>query len=509
MTLLRVEGVTKRYGGTVALDRVDFVAHAQSVNVLIGENGAGKSTLMRILAGVEKPSAGRVLLDDEPVSFDSVQAAAAAGIAIVHQELNFCPNLTVAENIFLDAGSETGKLMLNHGQERDAARALLRRLKHDIDPKTPMGELRIGQQQIVEIAKSLRKECRLLILDEPTSALSAAEVEVLFEVINELKRAGVAIVYISHRLEELLAIGDFITVLRDGRVVDHTKASKASLQWIVDRMLGEEGRIERSRPQESVAGPNVLEVRNLANSAALGAPMRDISISFRAGEITAIYGLLGSGRTAMMETICGSREAERGSVLLDGEPLDKLGIAERVERGILLVPEDRQRDGLFDNLSVGRNISLADLSSFLRFGSISVRSELASIRQMIAKLGIKTQSPAVPIQALSGGNQQKVIIGRSLMAKPRAILLDEPSRGVDVGARAEIFATMDRLAKEGLTVIFTTSDVLEARAIADRVIVLTNGRIEADVRASECDEQTLVAAANASGQKLEEMAELT
>lgn len=495
MTLLRVEGVTKRYGGTLALDGVDFDVHAGAVNVLIGENGAGKSTLMRILAGVEQPTSGKILLDGAPVTFDSVYAASSLGIGIVHQELNFCPNLTVAENIFLGARKYRNRLTLDRKSELVEARSVLARLEQAIDPETPMGALRIGQQQIVEIAKALFEECRVLILDEPTSALSASEVEVLFRIIAELKRAGVAIVYISHRLEELLRIGDHITVLRDGRVVDGIAASQASLPWIVDRMLGENGQIERHAGNRS-AGATTLEVRGLTVKAGGRNALQDVSCSFRAGEITALFGLLGAGRTELLEAICGVRAPHEGSVALNGVAIDRLGIAERVRKGLLLVPEDRQQEGLFANLSVGANITLSDLRSFVSMGAISPKREAASINSMISRLGIKAPSPELPIGTLSGGNQQKVVIGRSLMADPAVIVLDEPSRGVDVGARAEIFATMERLAENGLAVIFATSDVLEATAIADRVVVMSAGRITADLRATETDEHELIGAAN-------------
>jgi erythritol transport system ATP-binding protein len=495
MTLLRVEGVTKRYGGTLALDSVDFDVHAGAVNVLIGENGAGKSTLMRILAGVEQPTSGQILLDGSLVSLDSVYEASTLGIGIVHQELNFCPNLTVAENIFLGARAYRKRLTLDRKSELAQARSVLARLEQDIDPETPMGELRIGQQQIVEIAKALFEECRVLILDEPTSALSAVEVDVLFRIIAELKRSGVAIIYISHRLEELLRIGDYITVLRDGRVVDRTVASAASLPWIVDRMLGENGQIER-RTSARNAEATTLEVRGLTLTTKSRVALRKVSCGFRAGEITALFGLLGAGRTELLEAICGVRCPQEGSVLLNGVRLDGLSIAERVHKGLLLVPEDRQQEGLFANLSIGANMTLSDLRSFLRWGKISQKQESVAVKQMVARLGIKAPAPQLPIGTLSGGNQQKVLIGRSLMADPAVMVLDEPSRGVDVGARAEIFATIERLAEEGLAVIFSTSDVIEATSIADRVIVMSAGEITADLRASQTDEHELIRAAN-------------
>lgn len=498
--LLEARGVSKRYGATVALDSVDFSVRAGEVSVLIGENGAGKSTLMRILAGVEQPTSGQLLLDGEEVAFANVREASARGIGIVHQELSFCPNLSVAENIFLNPRSSSrdkgSQLLLAPTKEIAAARALLERLEQPIDPTVRMGDLRIGQQQIVEIAKAVAEECRVLILDEPTSALSDPEVKVLFRLIEDLKRAGVAIVYISHRLEELLKIGDTITVLRDGKLVDRAPVAQASLEWIVERMLGELGRPAR-KSARNAPGPEVLTLDNLhLNSGNVS--YRGLSASFRAGEITAVFGLLGAGRTELLEAISGLRPIKSGTILLNGDPIEGLLVAHRVRKGLLLVPEDRQRDGLFPNLTVGRNIGISDLRQAMSASGISRRRETSVIARMMQRLGVKAASGEADIASLSGGNQQKVVIGRSLLPGPSAILLDEPSRGVDVGARAEIFSTMQQLADDGLAVVFATSDVIEALAIADRILVVAGGTITADTPAHLTDEPTLIRAANAS-----------
>lgn len=498
--ILHAQGVGKRYGGVVALAGVDFAVEAGAVNVLIGENGAGKSTLMRILAGVEQPGEGVLLFDGSPVAFASVRDAAARGIAIVHQELNLCPNLSVAENIFLTRTVAGKGPLLDKAGERRAARALLDSLDQKFDPDTPVSALRVGQRQVVEIAKALAGDCRVLILDEPTSALSAAEVETLFATIGKLRSAGVAIVYISHRLEELLRIGDRITVMRDGRIVDTAPVAHASLPWIVERMLGDAGRIERA-DMPAAPGPVVLSLEGLSQARSDGAaPLDCVSADFRAGEITAIYGLLGAGRTELFEAVCGARSLAAGSVRLKGVPLDRLDIADRVARGVLLVPEDRQGEGLFANLSVGGNIGLADLVRFTRAGLISRSREIKAIDWMLRRLTVKAPSAEAPIGALSGGNQQKVVIGRTLMPGPAALLLDEPTRGIDVGARAEIFATMQQLAAEGMALIFSTSDQAEARTVADRILVMANGRITLDVPAADADETLLIQAANAAAQ---------
>jgi erythritol transport system ATP-binding protein len=495
VAVLRAEKISKAYGGVLALDGVDFDVHAGAVNVLIGENGAGKSTLMKILAGVDQPTAGRLLLDGRPVRFLSVREAAAAGVGIVFQELNLCPNLTVTQNIFLGRDLTVTPGVLDPGGERAKARAVLSRLAHAIDPDALVGTLRVGEQQIVEIAKALVDDARVLILDEPTSALSAAEVEVLFGVIGELKQAGVAVIYISHRLEELMRIGDHVTVLRDGRLQASKPASAVSVAWIVEQMLGDKVR-DRPRRSYSSAGEVVLTVEGLGVPRPGGGWLvDDVSTRFRAGEVTALYGLLGSGRTELLEGLCGARPAQ-GSVVLAGEEISGLSLADRCERRLRFAPEDRQRDALFHNLSVGGNLGLSSLWAFARRGVIDGRRERSAIEAMMARLGVKAASPQVPIGALSGGNQQKVVIGRSLMTDPLVLLLDEPSRGVDVGARGELFETMRGLADQGMAVVFATSDLLEARAVADRVLVMAGGRLTADLAIGQASEAALVAASN-------------
>jgi len=492
---LRAEGVVKSYGATRALRGVDFAVRAGAVNVLIGENGAGKSTLMRILAGVERPGAGRLLLGDTPVAFASVRDAARQGIGIVFQELNLCPNLSVVENIFLGGPlRRTG--LIDRAAERARAQAVLARLGATIDPDTQVGSLRIGQQQIVEIARALAEDARILILDEPTSALSGGEVAALFEVIGELNRAGVGIVYISHRLEELMRIGDYITVMRDGAVVASAPAADVSVPWIVAQMLGDAA-MPTARPASAAApGVAVLEVEDATVRRPGGGTLVDgVSLTLHAGEIVAIYGLLGAGRTELFEYLCGAR-AGTGPIRLNGEAIEAMSLVKRIEKRLLLVPEDRQREGLFPNLKVGGNLSLAVLKRLAPRGLVSGAAERGAVDSMIGRLGIKARSGETPIGALSGGNQQKVVIGRCLMRGPAALLLDEPSRGIDIGARAEVFDTMRTLSVEGVAIAFTTSDLIEALAVADRIVVMANGRVTADLPVAEADQGRLVSAAN-------------
>ncbi len=496
MIPLRAEKIVKAYGATTALDGVDFEVHAGKVNVLVGENGAGKSTLMKILAGIEQADSGRLLLNGSEVRFRSVRQAAARGIAIVHQELSLCPNLNVAENIFLTQHASGRRLRTDRSGERKKARELLARLGQSIDPETPVSALRIGQQQIVEIARALAGKMRVLIMDEPTSALSATEVEALFSTISELKLAGVAIVYISHRLEELFRIGDIITVLRDGRLQASATMSEIDLAWILERMLGK-SQVSERRTRPGRKGDVILAARGLHCRRSDGMALVDhVSAEFHAGEITALYGLLGAGRTELLELIFGSRRGA-GSVTFNGSELGRLKLADRVKRKLLFVPEDRQREALFRNLSVGENLSITHLRKLSPLGVVSSGRENAAVRLMIKRLGVKTQSQDSAITALSGGNQQKVVIGRCLMPGPKAILLDEPTRGIDIGARAEIYETMRVLAAEGIAVVFSSSDMAEVLALADRILVMAGGRLTADLDTNSATEAVLVRAANA------------
>ena len=492
--LFSARNITKAFPGTVALNDVSFDVFDGAVNVLIGENGAGKSTLMKIMAGVEQPTLGTLLLHGTPVYFSSIRDAARQGIGIVFQELNLCSNLSVTENIFLGRDLTIGGVHIDRRAQRDKAQALLKRLEHQIDPDTLVADLMIGEQQIVEIAKALAEDARVLIMDEPTSALSSSEVEVLFRVMGELKREGVAIIYISQRLEELMRIGDHFTVLRDGRLAASAPRAEVSIPWIIQKMLGSED-VARTRPPARPAGDVVLKVRDLTLKSTVGKhALDDISVSFRAGEITAIYGLLGAGRTELFESLYGLRREAKGTVVLNGRNLERLGVTDRIREGLLLVPEDRQRDGLALNLSVGGNLGLASLKRFTRLFSISPVRERPLLGEMVAQLQIKTASHDAPITSLSGGNQQKVVIGKSLLTQPRALLLDEPSRGIDIGAKAEVFATMRDLADQGLAVVYSTSDLKETHAIADRILVMAHGRISADLRAADATDEMLVLA---------------
>ena len=472
---------------------VDFEVRRGAVNVLIGENGAGKSTLMKILAGVIPPTSGRLLLNGKEVRFNSVRDAARHGIGIIFQELNLCPNLSVAENLSLVDPPTRFGFHIDRARQVDKARALLARLEQPIEPTALADDLRIGQQQIVEIAKSLAADVDILIMDEPTSALSAPEVEVLFGIIRDLKAHGVAIIYISHRLEEILRIGDYVTVLRDGRYQAHALVKDISVEWMVEQMVGPSGaaaQIELAAT-EKVA----LSMQDVTLPRAAGGFFVDhVSLNVQAGEVVCIYGLLGAGRSELFECLMGMQPASRGRVELEGRDLSGQTIGSRIRHGLVLVPEDRQREGLVQTMSVRANLTLASLGRFARLFTISDADERAEARRTIQRLTIKVSSPEVEVTALSGGNQQKVVIGKGLLTEPHLILLDEPTRGVDVGAKAEIFRVMRRLARDGLGIVFSTSDLKEALGNADRVVVMSSGRISGDFARAEATETAVIAA---------------
>lgn len=499
--ILRLEDVTKVYSGIVAVRHADLSLRRGAVNVLVGENGAGKSTLMRIIAGVEKPSLGRILLDGKEVEFHSPADAQRHGIGMVFQELNLFGNLSVAENIFATRELTRGFRGIDHGAQVERATGFLDRLDAGIDAETLVEDLPIGQQQLVEIAKAISLDTRILILDEPTSALSAAEVDVLFKVIRELKAQGVAIVYISHRLEELMRIGDYITVLRDGQITGHAMVKDIDTKWIVRSMIGSDAKdfaksIAHRLGEEAFRAEDICLPRRTG-----GLAVDHVSISLRAGEVLGIYGLMGAGRSEFFECVMGQHRHSSGRVFVDGTEVDATDTAGRISAGLALIPEDRQREGLVQALSIASNLTLASLDRFVRFGFHIVGApEQASIEAAIRDLSIKAPNPDFEVTSMSGGNQQKVVIGKALMTKPKVLLMDEPSRGIDVGAKADVFRTMRRLAGEGLAILFSTSDLEEVMALSDRIAVMSNGRLVTVVGRADATEEMIVKA-SAEGHK--------
>ncbi|MGS0740891.1 sugar ABC transporter ATP-binding protein [Glaciimonas sp. GG7] len=502
--VLRVEDVTKVYPGTIALKNASFAVRQGAVNVLVGENGAGKSTLMKIIAGVEQPTIGRVMIGDTEVHLNSIDDAVAHGIGIVFQELNLFPNLSIAENIFISREITGRACHINTAEQERLATELMVRLEHPINPATLVGELRIGQQQIVEIAKALSKNARILIMDEPTSALSATEVDILFRVIAELKSQGVAIVYISHRLEELIRIGDYITVLRDGRITGSQSMKNVDVKWIVRQMVGADTR-DFSRATDHTLGPEILSIKNVClRGKTQGYLVDHVSLTLRVGEIVGIYGLMGAGRSELFECIFGLHAHAQGEIALNGQALAGKTVAQRIGHGMALIPEDRKAEGLVSGLSISSNLTLSSLHDFATGFHIRAEREQGAIRSFIQQLAIKVANPALEVSSLSGGNQQKVVIGRALMTNPKVLLMDEPSRGIDVGAKADVFKVMRDLAFKGLGILFVTSDLDEVMALSDRIIVMSNGRVTAEFECEAATRDALVKASAMGHNTIEE-----
>ena len=489
--VLQAVDIAKTYGVTRALKGVNFEVRRGKVTVLFGENGAGKSTLMKILSGVEKPTAGQLILDGEPINLESTNDAVERGISIIHQELNLASNLSVRDNIFIGREIRTRTGAIDYGKEREITEQLMTRLEEDIPPNTLVQDLRVGQQQVVEIARALAADARILIMDEPTSALSATEVEVLFKVIRELTSHGVAIVYISHHLEEALEIADYAVVFRDGELVATEEAANVDLGWVVRQMVGREADYDfRDEPRDfgdvalSIQGVTVAEPdtgRVVVN---------DVSLDVREGEIVCLYGLMGAGRTELMEALAGRDPISGGRVLLGDQDMADLNIQDRIAIGMGLVPEDRQRDGLVQMMTVSKNMSLASLLQTVKNLFIARKVERENVDRQIKDVRVKTAGQDALITSLSGGNQQKVVIGKILLTNPKVILLDEPTRGIDVGAKGEIFALLFREARKGLAVLYVTSEVGEAITASHRLIVMSKGRLirEFDPRTATRDD---------------------
>lgn len=491
--ILTTENITKVFPGTVALEDISFNVHKGKVNVLIGENGAGKTTLMKILAGVEQPTSGKIILDGSEIQLHSPLDANRLGIGIIYQELNLCANLSVVDNIFL-AREKTRNGLIMHKSEEKRARELVKKLEQKIDPDVLLGDLRLGEQQIVEIAKALAQDVRILIMDEPTSALSASEVEVLFRIIRELKSHGVSIIYISHKLEELLQIGDYITIIRDGRKVAEEESKKVNVSWMIEKMVGRNPAALFTRKEREL-GEVLLKVKDMTLPRVGGGYVLDhISFELCEGEILGFYGLMGAGRSDLVDCLAGARPLATGRIWLDGKPVTVSTISGRIQSGFVLVPEDRQRYGLVPTLSVMHNMLLASLKKYLKGAFLAPIQEKSATDSQIKDLSIRVANSRQLITSLSGGNQQKVVVAKGLLTYPKVLLLDEPTRGIDVGAKSEIFEIMNRLAEQKYGVIFVSSELKEVLAMSDRILVMSKGKITGEFTHKGATEEKLVAA---------------
>jgi ribose transport system ATP-binding protein len=498
--ILSVRGVTKRFPGVVALSDVSLEVEPGELHAICGENGAGKSTLMKILAGVIGDFEGEVLLRGQPARFADTRAAEDAGIGIIHQELNLVEQLSAAANIFLGREKRGAFGWLDHRAMQRFAGQALAELECQIDAVAPVSTLRVGDQQLVEIAKALSRESEVLIMDEPTSALTESEVARLFRVIERLRGRGVTILYISHKMDEIFRLADRVTVLRDGRHVRTLQRAATTPREVTHLMVGRE--IEATHVGAGrQPGDVVLAVEGLSLAwpgHARAWRLKDINFSLRRGEIVGIAGLMGAGRTELLECLFGASSlAPSGRVTLDGRDVRFRHPAEAREAGIALVTEDRKRLGIFAQMSVGENITVCTLDQAAAGGLLVRTRERQIAERVVGQVNVKTSGTAAAITSLSGGNQQKAIIGRWLLTKPKVLLLDDPTRGIDVGAKAELYQLIDRLCREGLGVIVTSSELPELLTLCDRILVLCEGRLTGEFSRAEATEHAIMEAATA------------
>ena len=505
--LLEMKGIVKKFGGVRALDGIDIKIKAGECVGLCGENGAGKSTLMKILSGVYPHGTwdGEILWDGKPLIAQSVRDTEAAGIVIIHQELMLVPELSVAENIFMGHELTLPGGRMNYPAMYRRADELMRELNMpDINVALPVMQYGGGHQQLVEIAKALNKKARLLILDEPSSSLTSSEIAVLLKIIKDLKTKGVACVYISHKLDEVAEVCDTISVIRDGKHIATTPMQALDVDQIITQMVGRE--ITTMYPtRDHEIGEVIFEARHVT-CFDVDNPKRkrvdDVSLSVRRGEILGIAGLVGAGRTELVSALFGAYPGRHeGEVFMHGAKVDTGTPLKSIRLGLCMVPEDRKQHGIVPDLSVGQNITLTVLNDFSRRTRIDAESELKTVQDEIVRMQLKTASPFLPITGLSGGNQQKAVLAKMLLARPKVLILDEPTRGVDVGAKAEIYRLISELARQGVAVIMVSSELAEVLGVSDRVLVIGEGKLRGDfVNQNLTQEMVLAAAINQSPQ---------
>ncbi|HEY3322165.1 MAG TPA: sugar ABC transporter ATP-binding protein [Planctomycetota bacterium] len=489
--LVRIEHITKSFGGVHALTDVSFCIEPGEVHALCGENGAGKSTLIKTLAGSCIPDHGQISFADAPLRLGSVRASEAAGVAVIHQESTAFPHLNAEDNIFV--GREPrwmGGLLLDRRRMREGTRKVLAGLGEQIDQNVPVGELPVAQRQMIGIARALQSRCRLLILDEPTASLSARETTVLFRVIRQLRSEGVSLLYVSHRMEEIFDLANRVTVLRDGRFVDTLPIADVTRDGLIRLMVGRDlSTVPAPGEHAAAAGQRtVLEVRKLCRANVF----EDISFSVQAGEVVGLAGLVGAGRSEVARAVFGVDRYDSGSVVVNGRPLPRGSVRAVVRHGVALVPEDRQHLGLVLPMSVGDNLTMAVLDSLTRFGLRSHIRELTLAEKLMKDLSVRAASAAVPAETLSGGNQQKLVLGKWLAAAPKVLILDEPTRGVDVGAKAEVHKLIRQFATEGMATLLISSELPELLAVSDRILVMRAGRIAGQFSRTEATQEKIL-----------------
>ncbi|MEU6640102.1 sugar ABC transporter ATP-binding protein [Streptomyces rochei] len=489
--LLSMSGITKSFPGVRALDGVDLDVQAGEVHCLLGQNGAGKSTLIKVLAGAHQPDTGTIRWRGEEVTLRSPIAAMRLGIATIYQELDLVEHMSVAENVHLGHEPTAGGFVVRGRTAKESTAQLLKRLGHpEVDPGRLVGELSAAQQQIVSMARALSHDVRLIVMDEPSAALDPDEVDNLFRIVADLTADGVAVVYISHRLEEIRRIGDRVTVLKDGRAVaGGLPAESTPTRDVVALMTGRNVEyVFPQRPAAPPAGEPVLSVKGLSRQG----EFHPLDLEVRPGEIVGLAGLVGSGRSEILETVYGARRASTGQVFVEGHPLRPGSVRAAVRAGLGLAPEERKAQALLMLESVTRNVSVSAMSRFSRGGWLDRGAEREAAHAATRELSLRPDNPSVPVRTLSGGNQQKAVLARWLLRGCKVLLLDEPTRGVDVGARAELYAVIRRLADEGLAVLLVSSEVPEVLGLADRVLVLREGRVVHEAPARELDEHRVL-----------------
>ncbi len=492
---LDINNISKTFGGVRALTNVSLSIESGEIHGLCGENGAGKSTLIKVLGGSVRPETGSVTINGQPLPLGSVPASEEAGIAIIHQESAAFPHLDTYDNVFV--GREIrrfGGVVLDRARMKTETATLLARLEQRFDPRTPVGDLQPAQRQMVAIARALSRNCRLMVMDEPTASLSTRETGVLFRIIRQLKADGVSVIYVSHRLEEVFELADRVTVLRDGRKVDTVPTNAIDRAGLIRLMVGRDVSDARTR-EPSVRAGVVLDVDGLTRADAF----TGISFQVRAGEVVALTGLVGAGRSEVARAIFGVDGRDSGTVTVNGRTLIPADIQAAVQAGIALVPEDRQRSGLAAPMSVKANLSLAVLKSLARVGIISDAKEDALAVSMMNRMAIKAENTEVAAETLSGGNQQKVVLGKWLAASPRVLILDEPTRGIDVGAKAEVYDLIGKLADGGTAILLISSELPEVLRLSDRIIVMRSGRISGELPREEATQERILSLAMPEG----------
>jgi ribose transport system ATP-binding protein len=496
--MLVAEKIGKKFSGITALCDVSMELLPGKVTAIIGENGAGKSTLMKILSGVYPEYDGKIIYKGEEVRFENPREAQSCGIAIIHQELNLIPDLSITENIFLGRELVNTWGFLDKNEMHRKTQELLTKLKLDVNPKTLIRDLKLGQQQVVEIAKALLTDSEVIIMDEPTSAISDHEVEILFGIIDNLRKENKAIVYISHKLDELFKIADSYIVLRDGRVTETGTMEGVNHDLIIKKMVGRDIKIIE-KANRITKTENLLKVENLTllkKDASKRILLDNLNFNLKSGEILGIFGLMGAGRTELLECILGMHPSDTSnSISIENKKVKLKSPREAIQAGIVLVPEDRKRDGLVLGLDVKTNISLSTLKDIQQTGFLSAKKELELTQKYINSLKIKTASPHLPVKNLSGGNQQKVVLARCLATQPKVLMLDEPTRGVDAGAKNEIYKLIMELSEAGLGIIVVSSELPEILTVSDRVLVMAEGKITAQFNSADANEDAILKAA--------------